>query len=170
MLSFASKGMERRLGSHSKTSWALSHVHIKWIDDCLNIAWHNATLPSDRHNLAIAGFANLMFYLGRLRGGELFDTSLDDLVVTPPAQAATKSLLPGVGVIEFSLLPETKLDPSKTADIVVAFTTLSGLSLGKWADRLKDHEPFVAGRLFSSKDHPMHGHHSRPCECKESLH
>jgi hypothetical protein len=64
MLTFASKGMERHLGSNSKPSWALSHVHIQWIDDCLNEAWKQAPTPLDRHNLAIAGFANLMFYLG----------------------------------------------------------------------------------------------------------
>jgi hypothetical protein len=155
MLTFASKGMERRLGSHSKPSWALSHIHIKWIDDCLNEAWQNAPMASDRHNLAIAGFANLMFYLGWLRGGELFDATLDDLVVTPPEEAATKGLPPGIGVIELSLLPETKSDPSKTADIVVAFCTLSGLNLGKWASRLAEHESVIQGQLFSSTDYPV---------------
>ena len=140
MLTFASKGLERRLGSHSKPSWALSHVHIQWLDDCLNEAWRNAPTMLDRHTISIAGFANLMFYLGWLCGGELFEAALEDLVVTPPAEATTKSLPPGVGVIEFSLLPETKSDPAKTADVVVAFSTLSGLSLGKWANRLQAHD------------------------------
>jgi hypothetical protein len=57
MLTFATKGLEQRLGSHSKPSWALSHVHIKWIDDCLDETWQSAPTKSDRHNLAIAGFA-----------------------------------------------------------------------------------------------------------------
>jgi hypothetical protein len=131
MLTFASKGMERCLGSNSKPSWALSHIHIKWLNDCLDEAWHRAPTLSDRHNLAIAGFANLMFYLGWLCSGELFDAAPDDLLVTPPLDAATRSLPPGVGVIEFTLLPETKSDPAKTADVVVAYTTLSGLSLGQ---------------------------------------
>jgi hypothetical protein len=155
MLTFATKGMERRLGNHSKPSWALSHVHIKWIDDCLDEAWFNAPTESDCHNLAIAGFANLMFYLGWLRGGELFDAAVEDLVVTPPEDAAIHGLPPGIGAIEFSLLPETKSDSAKTADVVIAYCTLSGLSLGKWASRLADHEPFIPGRLFSSPDYPQ---------------
>jgi hypothetical protein len=36
------------------------------------------------------------------------------------------------------------------ADIVVAFTTLSGLSLGKWVLRLMKHAPFDGTRLFST--------------------
>jgi hypothetical protein len=154
MLTFASKGMERRLGSHSKPSWALSHIHIAWIDDCLDTAWKTAPTAAARHNLSIAGFANLMFYLGWLRGGELFEASTEDLLVTPPEEAATRSLPPGVGTVELSLLPETKSDPSKTADIVVAFTTLSGLNIGKWARRLQEHASFIPGRLFSSPDYP----------------
>jgi hypothetical protein len=66
MLTFASKGMERRLGSHSKPSWALLHIHIAWIDDCLDTAWKMASTQAERHDLSIAGFANLMFYLGWL--------------------------------------------------------------------------------------------------------
>jgi hypothetical protein len=154
MLTFATKGLERRLGSHSKPSWALSHVHLKWIDDCLDQAWNQAPTDSDRHNLAIAGFANLMFYLGWLRGGELFDCAPEDLIVTLPEAAAARGLPPGIGAIELILLPETKSDPAKTADVVVAYCTLSGLSLGKWASRLADHVPFTPGRLFSSPDHP----------------
>jgi hypothetical protein len=60
MLTFASKGMERRLGSHSRPSWALSHVHIAWIDDCLDEAWQHAPTAADRHNLSIAGFPDVL--------------------------------------------------------------------------------------------------------------
>ena len=57
--------------------------------------------------------------------------------------------------MELSLLPETKSDPSKSADIVVAFTILSGLSLGTWAGRLAAHKSHHPGRLFSSKTYPV---------------
>jgi hypothetical protein len=155
MLTFASKGMERRLGNHSKPSWALSYVHIKWIDDCLDEAWNHAPAASDRHNLVIAGFCNLMAYLGWLRGGELFAAKADDLCLTAPEYGAALGLPPGLGAVELRLLPETKSDPAKTADIVVAYTTLSGLSLGKWASRLQDHDPFIPGDLLSSNDYPV---------------
>jgi hypothetical protein len=155
MFNFATyhpKGMERCLGSHLKPSWTLSHIHIKWIDDCLDTAWHNAPTRADSHNISIAGFANSMFYLGWLQGGELFDAALEDILVTPPDEAATRGLPPGIGTFKFSLLLETKSDPSKTANIVVAFSTLSGLSLGKWASQLKDHDSFIPGHHFLSKD------------------
>jgi hypothetical protein len=78
---------------------------------------------------------------------------VDDLLVTTPAEAATRNLPPGVGAIELTLLPETKSDPAKTSDIVVAYTTLSGLSLGQWAHRLATHDSAIPGRLFSSVDY-----------------
>jgi hypothetical protein len=95
------------------------------------------------------------FYLGWLRGGELFDTNhIEDLVVTPLEEAATRGLPPGIGLIELSLLLETKLDASKMADVIVAFCTLSGLNFGKWACRLAEHDSFVPGWLFSSANYP----------------
>jgi hypothetical protein len=35
MVVFATKGMELRLGSTSKPSWALPYIHIKWLNDSL---------------------------------------------------------------------------------------------------------------------------------------
>jgi hypothetical protein len=95
-----------------------------------------------------------MFYLGWLSGGELFDADLEDLVVTSPEEAATWSLPPGIGLIELSLLPETKSDSSKMADVVIAYCTLLGLNLGKWASRLAYNDSFIPSRLFSSADYP----------------
>lgn len=155
MLSCATKGMERRLGNSSKPSWALSYVHIKWMDTHLESAWHNATSADDRHDIVIAATVNLLAYLGWLRGGEIFEASDDDLAVTPPSEGPTRGLPPNVGAIEFNLLPETKSDPCRVADIVIAYETLSGFSLGTWVKRLATFEPARPGRLFSSRRHPV---------------
>ena len=61
----------------------------------------------------------------------------DDVCVIQPQHGPTADLPPGVGAVTFSLLPETKSDRSRTRDVVVAFQTLSGLSLGRWIDRLR---------------------------------
>jgi hypothetical protein len=155
MLSFATKGMERRLGQTSKPSWALSWVHIKFMDEQFEIGWELAQPQDDRHDIAIAAAANLMAYLGWLRGGEIFEASEDDLEVTPPSEGPTRGLPPNVGAIEFNLLAETKTDPCRVADIVMAYETLSGLCLGQWVIRLSTFEPTIPGQLFSSKRHPV---------------
>jgi hypothetical protein len=43
----------------------------------------------------------------------------------------------GTGVIELRLLPETKSNRTKVADIVIAYACASGLSLGLWIKRLR---------------------------------
>ena len=155
MLTCATKGMERRLGNTSIPSWALSYVHIKWIDDKLEEGWRSSALDEDRrHDFTIAGVANLLAYLGWLRGGEIFEATDDDMVLTPPVAGTTRGLPPNVGAIEFSLLPETKSDPAKVADVVVAYETLSGLHLGRWVERLATHHPVIPGKLFSSHRFP----------------
>jgi hypothetical protein len=155
MVTFATKGMERRLGHSSQPSWALSYIHIKWLNDQFELAWTLASTPAEQHDIAIAATANLLAYLGWLRGGEIFEASVDDVTVTPPSEGPTRGLPPQVGAIEFNLLLETKSDPCRVADIVITYETLSGLSLGDWMDRLLTFEPALAGRLFSSVRHPV---------------
>jgi hypothetical protein len=155
MMTFATKGMERRLGHSSKPSWALSYVHIKWMDDQFKFAWGMAGSAPERHDIAVAATANLLAYLGWLRGGEIFEASTTDVTVTTPVQGPTRGLPPHVGAVEFNLLLETKSDPCRVADIVIAYETLSGLSLGLWMQRLRTFEPARAGHLFSSKRYPV---------------
>jgi hypothetical protein len=73
-----------------------------------------------------------------LHGGEVFGIKESDVNITEPQIGPTQGLPPGIGAIKFQLLlPETKLDATLTADVVIAFTTLLlGLSLGTWLGRL----------------------------------
>jgi hypothetical protein len=144
------KGMTRRLGDHSRKSWALSHVHIAYIDSSLNTAFLSSVSAADRHDLAVAATVNLLGYLGWLRGGETFGLSPDDISVTAPANGPTLGLKPGIGVVELTLLPETKSNPAFAADVIIAFECLSGLSLGRWLDRLLRFQPLDPSRLFST--------------------
>jgi hypothetical protein len=152
---FTQKGLERRLGNNPQASWALSYVHIKYIDVHLEGAFTRATTISAQHDIAVAGCSNLFFYLGWLRGGELYQGCASDLTLTPPHEGTTKGLPPGIGVIEFDLLPETKSDPCRTADVVIAWATLSGFSLGTWLTRLSTFFSQIPGMLFSTVQHPV---------------
>ena len=129
---FTHKGLERRLGNNPQASWALSYIHIKYIHVHLARAYSRATTLSAQHDIAVAGCSNLFFYLGWLRGGKLYKGCDTDLTMTPPCNGTSKGLPPGIGVIEFDLLPETKFNLCRTADIVIAWATLSRFSLGTW--------------------------------------
>jgi hypothetical protein len=74
--------------------------------------------------------------------------------MTPPSEGPTRGLPPNVGAIEFNLFPETKTDPCRVADIVMAYETLSGLCLGQWVTRLATFEPTNPGQLFHPSDTP----------------
>jgi hypothetical protein len=152
---FCAKGMARRMGTETKPSWAISHVHIAYMDRCLDEAYSKATTDNDRHELACAGSSNLMAYLGWLRSGELFGGDRKDLTLTRPEQGPTRGLPPGVGAVEYNLCEETKSDPTRTADVIIAWETLSGLSLGKWLERLVQFEPHDGTSLFSTPTQPV---------------
>jgi hypothetical protein len=149
-MTFASKGMSRRMGTASEKSWAISHIHVAYIDNALNKAYRDARTPALQHEISIAALTNLLAYLGWLRGGEIFEAEEEDLLVTLLQDGPSRGLPPGVGAVEYTLLPETKSDPTIVADVVTTFTTLSGLSPGKWTLRLKSFRPAIPGKLFST--------------------
>jgi hypothetical protein len=77
------------------------------------------------------------------------------LELTPPQDGASKGLQPGIGMIEFDLLPETKSDLCHMAVIVIAWKPVSGFSLGIWLTRLLEFSPHIPGLLFSTAQHPF---------------
>jgi hypothetical protein len=149
------KGMARRMGTASKPSWALSHVHIAYIDQHLNTAFRRSSDPMDRHELAVAGSVNLWTYLGWLRGGETFGLKRDEVAVLSPQDGPTVGLPLGMGLVTGTLLPETKTDPTQAADVVIAYRCLSGLSLGLWMDRLATFQATAQPLLFSTARKPL---------------
>jgi hypothetical protein len=148
-------GMARRLGTEVKKSWALSHVHIAYIDSHLNKLYETALDEDSRHELACAGTVNLLAYLGWLRSMETFDGAADSATLVTPADGPTRGLSPNIGAIEFRLLAATKSDPTETADVIIAWTCLSGLSLGKWMTRLLQFESALHNRMFSTQKNPV---------------
>jgi hypothetical protein len=131
------KGFSARLGSKTRASVALLRRHVVWLDTDLNRRYHLSTVPVERQELARAGFANLLFYLGGLRSAEALETLWSDFTLTEIVDGGIHNLPQGVGCLEIRLLPETKTNRLSTADVIIAHTTDSGLSVGRWFTRLR---------------------------------
>jgi hypothetical protein len=84
------------------------------------------TTAAERCELARAGLANLLLYLGWLRSSEAFTAPWSAFDVVDPCDAATIDLPENVGQVCLSLRAETKSARDHTADVVMAFQTLIG--------------------------------------------
>ena len=132
-----SSGMSRRLGDESRPAVALLDRHIRFLDSSLERRFHAVHEPRIRIELARAGVANLMAWLAWLRAQELFGMRWCDLTLTSPADSAVLDFPVGIGAVQLRLLEQTKTEQSRTADLVLAYTTGSGLQLGRWIRRLR---------------------------------
>jgi hypothetical protein len=149
------KGMSIRVGCESIPSVALLDRHVRWLDRDLDQRYRRATTPDARRELAQAGLANLIFWLGWLRSTEGFSLRWEDVAVTLPADGPSLDLPPGIGALILTLLPETKSSRALTADVVLAYTTMTGFSVGKWYRRahMSCHARGAApGLVFSTPD------------------
>jgi len=155
-------GMARRMGDSSTPSIALNINQIKKIADYLEGTWIGPLSIDRKRDITAAAVTHIGFFLSWLRSREFFSLDWEDVQVTPPDRHAEKGLPEGVGVIEMTLLEETKSNRTKVADMIIAYTALSSqLSLGVWIDRMKalwpDAEGDVAfirgadGRRWTSK-------------------
>lgn len=148
-------GLKRRMGDRSTQSTALKYTHLKFLDECYQEQYSRATTDADRHEAATAGTVNLVFWLGWLRSREGFSLERQDVTQVAPNDGPRVGLPRGVGLVALRLLPETKTNPSRTADVIIAHTCWSGLSLGTWLERLLPHAPAYGNLLFSTKQQPI---------------
>jgi hypothetical protein len=148
LATFATKGMSRRLGTDVKPSWALSFCHIAYIDNRLKEALKTGSSKEFWHELICAGLANLNAYFGWLRSAELFSSQRNKITIIEPIDGPLHGLPPHVGAVQVNLLPETKTNSCQVADVVMAYESLSGLSLGFWFRELKALFPEDTGPLF----------------------
>jgi hypothetical protein len=144
------EGMKARMGNRGRQSHALKFEHILFMDEQLEARYQGAPNPAAKHEAAAAGTANLVLWLGALRGGETFSLERADVEVVNPANAIYHGLPEGLGYVELRLLPETKSQRFRLADVLIAYTAASGLSLGKWMRRLLKFAPVDGVSLFST--------------------
>jgi hypothetical protein len=145
-----SAGLRRRMGTSATKSTALRFQHIQFLDAQFDTMYRSAPNLATSHEAAAAGTANLLFWLGWVRSNEGFSLTSSDVKITDPHHGPRKGLPIGVGVVEIRLLPETKSNSAATADIIVAYTCWSGLSLGLWLERLLVFAPTDGTHLFST--------------------
>lgn len=133
---FAS-GLLKRLGEESVPAVPLLARHVEYMDKHFEVLYQHATNPSIQREICRAAAANSSYWLSWLRANELFNMDWKDLDITLPDDGPSKDLPPSVGVLEYRLLPETKSNRTRTADVITAFTSCSGISPGLWLTRLR---------------------------------
>lgn len=131
------KGLRTRIGDEAHPSVALLDQHVRAMEAELDAAYRQAIAPTERRLHALAGFALLLFWLGWLRSGEVFQGSWDDCRVFEPHQGPQLDLPPGCGAFFYRLQPETKSDRTTRPDVLLAYKTMSGYFLGKWYHRAR---------------------------------
>jgi len=147
-LSLFMTGLGSRIGSESKPSTALLDRHVRWLDADLNRRYLSSHSPSMRSELAKAGLANLLLWLGWLRSSEVFGLSFESIACIRPIEGPSQDLPAGVGALLLKLQPETKSSRTRTADVILSYCTLSRLSAGKWWNRIgRTRAPRPSGSL-----------------------
>jgi hypothetical protein len=116
---------------------ALLDSHIRSLDRSLDQQYLSASTLLRRADLALAGFLNLLFWLGWLRSSESFGFTWSDMCVIEPCDSATIDLPAGCGLVSCRLGPETKSARTHHSDVPMAYKTLSGLHIGKWFHRAR---------------------------------
>ena len=151
---FAS-GLSARMGESVNPSLALLSRHVHALDRYLDHQFRTALSPGRRHDAAIAALANLVMWLGWLRTSEAFSLAWADVSVLHPSRAAERDLPANVGLLSLLLLPETKSSRTARADVIIAFTSASGLRAGRWFSSASSSKPATSrpqSLIFSHSD------------------
>jgi hypothetical protein len=130
-------GMRRRMGDHPKPSSVFLLAHAIWITQYLETFFEQARDPTRRLELSHAIVTHLVALLGWMRACETFGLQWKDVEVCCPAAGPTLGLPTGIGCVLLTLLAQTKSEQVRSANLVLAYKTVSGLALGPWLERLK---------------------------------
>ncbi|CAJ1946038.1 unnamed protein product [Cylindrotheca closterium] len=142
------KGMVARMGDYSRPSVALLDRHIRALDHFLDRQFYEATSDVQRRDIALAGLANLVLWLGWLRSAECFGLNWEDCSILEPEDYGQADLPRNCGMVTFRLNPVTKSERTRTADVIIAHTTRSGLCTGKWFRRALSYRVRRTGPVF----------------------
>jgi len=133
---YFTEGLRRRVGDHPNPSTVLQDHHIHWLNLYFQTLYRHGSTKQQRVDAARAGVTHLMSYLGWLRAMETFGIRWSDVTIVRPEDGPTFGLPANLGAIFLTLLEQTKSSQHAVADVVVAYTTYSGLSLGNWLELL----------------------------------
>jgi hypothetical protein len=130
------KGLRSRLGDDPTPTTPLLDRHVRAMDTHFNAQWNASASNAERALWARAGLANLLLWLGWLRASENFGLRWCDLTCVHPRDGPVHDLPPGVGCLLLRLSTETKSERGRSADVPIAYETLSGYGAGAWYERL----------------------------------
>jgi hypothetical protein len=125
-------GMRRRVGDDPKPSAVLLLHHIIWMKKHLGALFANAVDCCGRVDACWAALTLVSAYLAWLRALETFGLTWGNVTVTDPTDGPTLGLPFGIRVIQLKLLAQTKLNQAAAADMIIAYTSDSGLPPGWW--------------------------------------
>ena len=83
----------------------------------------------------MCGLLNALLWLGWLRSSEALGLRWCDFEMVRPADSQRYDLPHNTGAVLLRLAPETKSNRSSTSDVVIAYRSASGLSLGYWVEK-----------------------------------
>ena len=154
---YFAKGQAARVGSETRPSVPLLFRHILSMDTHFQNQYDRAATVADRRLWARAGLLNLVLWYTWTRSSEALGLRWCDVECIDPDDGGSFDLPPGLGMVAFRLLPETKSNRTAAANVVASHTSRSGLSLGKWYARLAQwmppsHSPFSQQLIFQHEN------------------
>jgi hypothetical protein len=141
--------------AYTRPSTALLGRHIKWIDKYFDDLYHSSRTQKHRRLLFRVAPVNVVSWLGWLRAAEVFGLEWPDMEVTESHLGPTVGLPANTGVMRLRLQMQTKSDRTRKADVIMAYTSASGLSVEKWYHRLRralGSGPLGHGAVFRHDD------------------
>jgi hypothetical protein len=133
---YFTEGLRRRIGDHRNPSTVMLDHHIHWINRYFQTLYQQASTTAQRIEAARAGVTHLVSYLGWLRAMEIFGLKWSDIRIIRLADGPTIGPPRLLGAILLTLLEQTKSSQHAVTDVVLAYTTYSGLSIGNWFELL----------------------------------
>jgi len=97
---------------------------------------------------------------------ELFSLRWCDITVTTPADGPVLDLPVNVGALQFRLLKQTKTDRTRTADLILAYSSILGLRPGLWVSRLQGLLGLAHGGTCGSEDLVFQHHNGKPWDSR----
>ena len=135
MMLLTTRGLQARIGTDSTPSKPLLNRHVLAVSDWCEAQFVRSVEGPVRHQWALAGLANLLFWLGWLRSSEVFTLRWTDVTCVLPEDGPELDLPVGQGCLLLRLNPETKTNRASTTTLPLAYLTRSGHAVGKWYRR-----------------------------------
>jgi hypothetical protein len=131
------KGLGTRIGDNPKNAVALLARHVFFIDKYLDQLYRTSTDAGVRADTARAALTNSFGWLCWFRANELFRVNWINLLVVDPGDGAGFELPDHVGGVRFTFPLPLKTSRATNTELWCAYTSGSGLPVGKWLHRLR---------------------------------